>query len=390
MLLLFTGKKIAAERRVRIAVSIFFFISGFTFFSWASRIPTIKEHLQLNDAQLGTMLFALPLGLIVTLPFTSMLLGRVSSRYVMLAGALLYVVLLPAVGLANEAWQLAALLFLFGSSRNFLNIAINAQSVGVQAMYNRSIIASFHGIWSLAGFAGAALGSFMISLEVSPFIHFTLIGVLSLIMTILAYGDALQGDAAAKDKKKPLLALPDKPLLKLGLIAFASMACEGTMCDWSGIYFQKEVHVAEKYIGAGYVAYMCTMAMGRFVGDRLVNKHGVKRMIQICGGLITIGLLLSVCLPYFSTAMIGFMLTGFGVSCVVPFIFSVTGKNTTLAAGPAIAAVSVVGYLGFLLGPPMIGYISHEANLRVAFALVAIAGVCIVFLAKKVVGNDSR
>lgn len=387
MLALFTGKDMTAARRMRIAVAIFFFLSGFTFASWASRIPTLQQKLHLNDAQLGTVLFALPMGLILTLPLTGMLLGRVSSRYVMLAGALLYAFLLPALGLVNAVWQLVALLFLFGSSRNFLNIAINAQSVGVQALYSRSIITAFHGIWSVAGFAGAALGSFMISSNISPFIHFTIVGVLSLAMTILAYGDALPEDNTA-NKKKTLLALPDKPLMKLGLIAFGSMVCEGTMYDWSGIYFQKEIHVSDNYIGIGYAAYMCTMATGRFAGDRMVNKYGVKRMLQACGCLIALGLLLSVALPYFSTGLAGFMITGFGVSCVVPLVFSVTTRNTKMAAGPAIAAVSVVGYLGFLLGPPVIGYISEAVNLRLAFALVAILGFSITLLAGKIADNN--
>lgn len=388
MLAFITGRHMEARRRIRIAVAIFFFISGFTFASWASRIPTLQDKLHLNDAQLGSVLFALPMGLILTLPFTGLLLGRVSSKYVMLAGALLYAVLLPALGLVNEVWQLCLLLFLFGSSRNFLNIAINAQSVGVQAMYPRSIITTFHGIWSVAGFAGAALGSLMITLKVSPFIHFGIVGVLSLLMTMLAYGDALQEDNTA-NKKKTLLALPDKPLMKLGLIAFGSMVCEGTMYDWSGIYFQKEIHVPDNYIGMGYAAYMCTMATGRFVGDKLVNKHGVRKMLQVCGCLVAAGLLLSVALPYMITGLIGFMITGFGVSCVVPLVFSVTGKNTHMAAGPAIAAVSVIGYIGFLLGPPMIGYISQAINLRLAFALVAVIGFSITLLAGKIADNKN-
>lgn len=386
MLSYLTGKNIAAARRMRIAVAIFFFISGFTFTSWASRIPTLQQKLHLNDAQLGTVLFALPMGLLLTLPFTGMLLGRVSSRYVMLAGALLYAVLLPALGLVNSVWQLAVLLFFFGSSRNFLNIAINAQSVGVQALYDRSIITAFHGIWSVAGFTGAGLGLVMISWNVSPFMHFTFVGVLSLIMTMVAYGDALPEDNTANTKKK-LLALPDKPLMKLGLIAFGSMVCEGTMYDWSGIYFQKEIHVSGKYIGLGFAVYMCTMATGRFVGDRMVNKYGVKRLLQICGGLIATGLLLSVVWPCLATGVAGFMITGLGVSCVVPLVFSVTTKNTKMAAGPAIAAVSVVGYLGFLLGPPLIGYISEAVNLRLAFVLVAVLGFSITLLAGKIADN---
>ena len=386
MSVVITEQAAPSRLKARVAVSIFFFISGFTFSSWASRIPTLQESLHLNEAQLGSVLFALPMGLIITLPFTGILLGKVSSRSVMLAGALLYALLLPALGLVNHVWQLVIILFLFGSSRNFLNISINAQSVGVQKLYNKSIITSFHGVWSVAGFAGAALGSLMISWHVSPFFHFAIVGALTLAMTFFSFGDALTEDVKSEEKK-PLLALPDKPLMKLGLIAFGSMACEGTMYDWSGIYFQKEIKVAAAYIGVGYVAYMCAMAAGRFAGDFLVNRYGAKRMLQACGTLIASGLLIAVIFPYFITGMIGYLITGFGVSCVVPLVFSITGKNTKLAPGPAIAAVSVVGYLGFLLGPPLIGYIAQAANLRWAFAIVAVLGFGITLLAKKVIGT---
>lgn len=380
---LFLQKYFSHATRVRIAVAVFFFISGFTFSSWASRIPSLQQQLHLNNAQLGTVLFAMPLGLILTLPFTGILLNRVSSRYIMLVGALLYAVLLPVLGIVNHTWQLALILFLFGSSRNFLNIAVNAQSVGVQALYDKSIIASFHGIWSVAGFAGAAMGSYMLSYNVSPFIHFVIVGIITLLMIASSFGSTLQEDIPG-DTKKPLLVLPDKPLVKLGLIAFCSMACEGTMYDWSGIYFQRQVKDAGEHIGLGYVAYMCAMAAGRFVGDKLANKYGVKKLLQVCGCLVATGLFMAVALPYFVTAMIGFMLTGFGISCVVPMVFSVSGRNTQMAPGPAIAAVSIVSYFGFLLVPPVVGYISQAANLRWAFALIALMGLGIAWLSGKI------
>lgn len=376
-------QKLNTALRSRIAVAMFFFISGFTFSSWASRIPSLQQQLRLNDAQLGTVLFAMPMGLMLTMPFTGILLGRVSSRFIMMMGALLYAVLLPVLGLVTQVWQLVAILFLFGSSRNFLNIAINAQSVGVQALYKRSIITSFHGVFSVAGFCGAALGSFMLTANVSTFMHFMIVGGITLLIIACFFSHTLQEDVPA-DTKRPLLVLPDKPLLKLGLIAFCSMACEGAMYDWSGIYFQKEVQGAEAHIGLGYVAYMCAMATGRFAGDRLVNRFGAKKMLQVCGCFMAAGLTIAVVFPYFIVAMIGFLVTGFGVSCVVPLVFSLTGKNTRMAAGPAIAAVSIVSYFGFLLGPPFIGYISQTANLRWAFAVVALLGLLAVFMARKV------
>src|SRR5436190_3775458 len=142
-------------RTARIAIAVFFFVSGFGFSSWASRIPNIQQHLQLNEAQLGWVLFAMPAGLMVTLPFTGMLLSRYNARYVMIVGALVFNFMLVTIGLVSETWQLMLILFFFGSSRNLFNISLNAQSIAVQRMYSRSIITTFHGVWSIAGFGGA-------------------------------------------------------------------------------------------------------------------------------------------------------------------------------------------------------------------------------------------
>src|SRR5579863_8711093 len=145
--------------KTRVMVGIFFFVSGFGFYTWASRIPTIQQELHLNEAQLGAVLFALPVGLMGTLPVTGVLLSRFDSRRIMLIGAVFFNLMLCAIGFVTEAWQLVIALVCFGSSRNLMNISVNAQSIGVQGLYDRSIIARFHGIWSLAGFAGAAVGS---------------------------------------------------------------------------------------------------------------------------------------------------------------------------------------------------------------------------------------
>jgi len=164
-------------RTARIAIAVFFFVSGFGFSTWASRIPIIQQHLALNEAQLGWVLFALPAGLMVTLPFTGMLLSRYNGRYVMIAGAIVFNLMLVMIGLVTATWQLIIILFFFGCSRNLFNISLNAQSIAVQKMYSRSIIATFHGIWSLAGFGGAALGALMVAMNQQPFIHFLVVAV---------------------------------------------------------------------------------------------------------------------------------------------------------------------------------------------------------------------
>lgn len=365
-----------SPRQARIAVALFFFISGFGFSTWASRIPAIQQKLHLSDAALGSVLLVLPVGLMLTLPVTGFLLQRFSSRMVMMAGAILFNLMLALIGFASSTWQLVIILFFFGSSRNFLNISVNAQSIGVQALYNRSIITTFHGIWSLAGFAGAAAGSLMVTAGIQPSWHFFVTGVLLILMGVIAYpGTVLQPPSSTG--RKASFILPDKPLLKFGLISFASMACEGTMYDWSGIYFQKAVHASKDVITLGYVVYMVAMAAGRFIGDRLIGRFGVTNMLKYSGMMIFGGLGIAALFPFPVTAGLGFMFTGFGVSCVVPLVFSMAGKTKAMGTGSAVAAISTVGYFGFLIVPPLIGYISHAANLQWAFAFISLLGASI-------------
>jgi MFS family permease len=360
-------------------VAVFFFISGFGFSTWASRIPVIQQQLHLNEAQLGAVLFALPVGLLVTLPITGILLTRYDSRLIMVIGATLFNIMLCGIGFANQSWELVIALFFFGCGRNLFNISANAQSIGVQKLYGRSIIASFHAIWSLAMFGGAALGSVMISFSVSTGWHFLIVGsFMTLVVFAAAPGCLPQAPAATE--RKPGLVLPDRTLVKYGLISFASMACEGTMIDWSGIYFHKAVHVSRQMASLAFVAYMIAITLGRFTGDRLVNRYGIRKTLAYSGVLICLGLTLAVLFPYPIPAGLGFVCTGFGVSCVIPMVFSMAGTKSSMSSGPAIAAVSTVGYLGFLVVPPLVGTVAQYAGLPWSFALMALFGASITIL----------
>jgi MFS family permease len=367
------------RRTARLAIAVFFFVSGFGFSTWASRIPNIQQHLRLNEAELGWVLFALPAGLMVTLPFTGMLLSRYNGRYVMLAGAIVFNVMLTMIGLVSSTWQLMLILFFFGCSRNLFNISLNAQSIAVQKMYDRSIIASFHGIWSLAGFGGAALGALMVAMNQQPLLHFFVVAIIltSLLLYFFQYTPDQQ---PAAHERQPLFVVPGKALVKYGVISFASMACEGTMFDWSGIYFKKVVGAPKDLVTVGFALYMVAMTLGRLTGDRVVGFLGIQQVLKYSGVLIFTGLITAVAFPFYLPACVGFIMVGFGVSCVIPLVFSLAGKSKTMGSGPAIAAVSSIGYLGFLLIPPIVGFIAQTSNLRWSFLMIAFMGLIITWI----------
>jgi MFS family permease len=366
-------------RTARIAIAVFFFVSGFGFSTWASRIPNIQQHLKLNEAQLGWVLFALPAGLMVTLPFTGLLLSRYNGRYIMLIGAIVFNLMLIMIGLVTATWQLMVILFFFGCSRNLFNISLNAQSIAVQKLYSKSIIATFHGVWSLAGFGGAALGALMVAMNQQPFIHFLLVAAV-LTGTLIYFFKFTPDQHPAAHERQPLFVVPNKSLVKYGVISFASMACEGTMFDWSGIYFKKAVHAPKDLVTIGFALYMVAMTLARLTGDRAVGLLGIQQVLKYSGILIFTGLLTAVIFPYYIPASIGFIMVGFGVSCVIPLVFSLAGRSKTMGSGPAIAAVSSIGYLGFLLVPPIVGFIAETSNLRWSFLMIAFLGLIITWV----------
>jgi len=365
---------------LRIAVGVMFFMTGLCFASWASRIATIQQNLNLTDAALGGVLFAMPVGLMCSLPFSGWVITRIGSRNLLISALTVYAISLLTLSMAQNTVQLVACLLVFGFASNAVNISVNTQAVAAEGLYKRPILASFHGLWSLAGFTGAAIGTFMIGNHVIPFKHFSLIMAIVIISVILTTR-YLKSDKPAS--AGPAFVMPDSSLIKLGLIAFCSMVCEGAMFDWSVIYFKKVVLAQNALMGAGYTAFMLTMATGRFIADKFAHRFGLKRTLQISGMLTATGLLTAVIFPYLYTAIFGFLLVGFGVSSVVPLVYSAAGKSKTMSPGVALAAVSTISFMGFLFGPPVIGFVAGLATLRASFTLIAAMGICVTIFSTK-------
>lgn len=366
---------------IRVAVAAMFFMAGLCFSSWASRIATIQQKLSLSDVELGGVLFALPVGLMVSLPLSGWAVSRIGSRKLLTIALVVYGLSLISLGAVNQTYQLVISLVVFGFAGNATNISVNTQAVVTEALYKRPIMASFHGLWSLAGFVGALIGTFMIGKEILPAPHFMIIAAITIISVIICWN--YLNDDHDTASSGPAFVIPDKSLMVLGLIAFCSMVCEGAMFDWSVIYFKKIVLAEKAWIAAGYTAFMCTMALGRFVADSFATRFGLKRTLQVSGTLTVTGLLVAVIFPTLYAAIAGFLLVGAGVSSVVPMVYSVAGKSKTMSPGAAIAAVSTIGFVGFLIGPPLIGFLSGAFTLRIAFVFIALMGSFIIVLSTK-------
>ncbi|QPH41582.1 MFS transporter [Pedobacter endophyticus] len=372
-----------ALNRIRIAVALFYFGQGIAFASWASRIPDIKNSLRLSDGELGSILLALPAGQLFTMIISGRLVTRFGSKKVLTITAPLYVLALTNLGLAAAPWHLAVFLFIFGIVGNMCNISVNTQGAEAEKMFGRSIMTSFHGAWSIAGFTGALIGLLMVNLHITPYSHFWIVSFLIFINVALNHNHLVPGKGAVTVRTKKFV-MPEWNLIQLGIIGFCSMATEGAMFDWSGVYFKDIVHAPRSLVILGYASFMIMMATGRFIGDKIIGKLGRRTTIKISGLIISAGMFTSVFFPFVITATIGFMLVGIGVSSIVPTVYSVAGKNGKVAPGIAIAIVSSVSYFGFLLGPPLIGGISELSSLQYSYAVIGCFGLLVSFLVTKI------
>ncbi len=366
----------------RIALGAMFFFMGICFASWAARIPDIQAKFQLSEGELGTLLLCLPIGSLLGLPIAGWSVHHYGSRIVILICSFAYALTLPLIGLAPSVWIIVPVLASFGLLGNIMNISLNTQALGLEDQLGKSILASFHGLWSMAGFTGAGLGAGMIFLQFSPAAHYGVVALLSVVIILFSQKYVIKDKRDDAEAGGLVLKKPDQLLLRVGVIAFLGMMAEGCMFDWSGVYFKKIVEAEPALVSVGYVCFMGAMAAGRFVTDKATNRYGRLPVLQVSGVLIFMGLVLAVLFPNLYSAAFGFLLVGFGVASIVPVAYGIAGRSKLYSPSVALALVSTLSFFGFLIGPPVIGFIAELLSLKVSFALVALNGIGILMLSR--------
>ncbi|WP_250254652.1 MFS transporter [Chryseobacterium sp. Marseille-Q3244] len=365
------------------ACFLLFFAHGLVFSSWASRIPIIKDALSINEAQLGTLLLLMPIGQLSTMMLSGKLISRYGSSRIIKSCFLLYPGFLLLIGLSPSYWILAAVLFFFGVTGNLCNIAVNTQAIEIESITKRTLLSSYHGAWCFAGLIGALLGMLAINLHVETFHHFVLTFILVTLIWMYSRNNLTNSIHKAEPQTQSIFKSVNPTLVGLGIIGFLSMAIEGAMFDWSGVYFQTIVKAPENLVILGYTSFILMMTLGRFIGNRIIEKLGKRMVLQFCGILMSIGLFLSVFLPELWIGIIAFMIIGLGASLSVPSVYSTIGKVNTVAPSIALSFVSSISFLGFLIGPPLIGYIAEGFDLRYSFGLFACFGILLSIMAGK-------
>ncbi|GIW05044.1 MAG: MFS transporter [Thermomicrobiales bacterium] len=359
-------------RAARRAVITVFAINGAALSSWFPHIPAVQRKLELSDGALGAALLGVPAGALLSMISCGWLLARFGSATVTRAAVLALCVTLPLPGLAPNIALLALSLGLLGMANGTLDVAMNAQAVEVERLYRRPIMASFHAAFSLGGLLSAGLAIPILSLGTGTVTHLTGAALALGLGALIAVRWLLPTEPEAG--RGPAFARPTRSLLWLGIIAFCVLLGEGAMADWSAVYLRNTLETSAGLAAAGYAVFSGAMALGRLTGDRLTARLGPERLIRFGGLVVAIGLGLAVVIAHPASALIGFASVGVGLSCLFPVLLSAAARTGNVATGPALAAVTAVGYTGFLAGPPLIGFVAEGITLRWALGLVAGAG----------------
>ncbi len=362
----------ARIRSRRIGVSLVFFANGAVFASWVPHIPGVAGRLHLGEAALGLALLCLAAGAMASLSAAGKLIGRFGSRLVTRVAGVVFCLALPLPILAPSPITLGLSLALFGMANGAMDVAMNDQAVMVERAKGSPVMSSFHGLFSLGGLAGAALGGMVLAAGVAPWVH--ALGATAVLGLVCAAGlmrlvpSPPEGAGAGKSP----FALPDRRVLPLCLLALLTLACEGAMADWTSVYLSGDLGAGPGLAASGYAAFSLAMAAGRFAGDRLTAALGPARLARFSALLACAGLVAAVAAPWPLLAAGGFALTGLGLSNLIPLLFSAAGRTPGVAPGQAIAGTASAGYLGFLIGPPIIGFTAGLTSLRVSLAGLAL------------------
>jgi predicted MFS family arabinose efflux permease len=375
----------ASARR---AVSALFVGNGFAFGVWSAHISVFKQAYGLSNAQLTIPLFTLALGAILSMPVVGRAFHRFDSSGIAWKGQICYALALSLLPWTRSLSWLALGTFGFGLCRGMVDVSTNTQAIITERAYGSAVMSSLQGFWSLGGLIGAAFSSVLLRQHASAREDLAAAAAVMIVTALAGRPYLLVADAPADPPTG--WALIPRRLWALAALAFLSLFIEGAIGDWGTVYLRSTLHVSAATAATGFAAFSLSMMTGCFVGDYLNMKLGATNLLQISGVLVAAGFGFALIGTTYAGAMIGLLVAGFGTSNMIALIFGAAARRSPGGVGAAIAAASSIGYLGFLVGPPVVGSVSGVVGLRAALVLVVVAGALISVSARNVLRETAK
>jgi MFS family permease len=329
---------------------------------FSARLPALKHGLGIGDGRVGLALFVMAVGTVVGTRLAPLVVERAGSRASVRVGTPVFCAAAVGPGLASSYGGFCLTLAVLGALGGFLDVAFNTQGIAVQRAYGRPILAGLHGVWSVALFAGGAIGAVAAAAGVSPGWQFAVVGaVLSLASLPLLAGQLPPADEPRVPAGQAHL--PSRRILALGAIGFAAFVGEGAAADWSAIYARDRLGAGAGAAAVAVAAFGVAMAVARFTGDRATSRFGPVRLVGVGGAIAASGYALVVAVPQLAAVYAGFALVGLGLGAVVPIAFSASGTPG------ALGRVVALSYVGSIAGPATIGLAAEATSLRAALVI---------------------
>lgn len=370
------------QSRLNWGTRTIFLINGLGMSAWAPLVPFARDRLQLSGASLGALLLCLGIGSLAAMPVTGTLVARFGCRRVMCFSTLLVLMMMPLLATADSHLIMAAVLMLFGAGLGMLDVAMNYQAVQVEQAADKPMMSGFHGFFSLGGILGAGTVSLLLSQSFSP-LAATLV-VMAVMLLLLLWRLPVLMNERLHQPDQPWLVIPRGWVAFLGLLCFILFLAEGAVLDWGALLLLQNPKMSPAWAGLGYAVFSVAMTLGRFSGDKIIQRFG-RYPVMLTGALTAAaGMSLAVWLPWPEIALLAFLLVGFGLSNTVPMLFNAAGNQQDMPANLAISAMTTLGYAGILSGPALIGFISQWISLSGAFLAIALLLLAVAASARKV------
>ncbi|MGC0949510.1 MFS transporter [Pantoea agglomerans] len=370
------------QSRLNWGTRTIFLINGLGMSAWAPLVPFARDRLQLSGASLGALLLCLGIGSLAAMPVTGTLVARFGCRRVMCFSTLLVLMMMPLLATADSHLVMAAALMLFGAGLGMLDVAMNYQAVQVEQAADKPMMSGFHGFFSLGGILGAGTVSLLLSQSFTP-LAATLV-VMAVMLLLLLWRLPVLMNERLHQPDQPWLVIPRGWVAFLGLLCFILFLAEGAVLDWGALLLLQNPEMSPAWAGLGYAFFSVAMTLGRFSGDKIIQRFG-RYPVMLTGALTAAaGMSLAVWLPWPEIALLAFLLVGFGLSNTVPMLFNAAGNQQDMPANLAISAMTTLGYAGILSGPALIGFISQWISLSGAFLAIALLLLAVAASARKV------
>ncbi|MGB0843814.1 MAG: MFS transporter [Alphaproteobacteria bacterium] len=377
--------QISKSSRAQIAVATLFVTNGMIFGNVLPRIPVFKDQLGLSEAELGLALLCIAFGSISMFFFAAKIIRRYTSTFVSTLSAIFFLVAIVPIALSWNLYSFAFLLLFLGWANGLMDIAMNMQVIEVEKLRNQALMSKMHGLWSVGSLLGGLMCWGFSYFQVGLLPHFAIVSALSVAAVVMTRNWLVKTEPQLlPPTSKRGWVMPSTYLLVLGVIGLCAAMAEAVSMEWSALFLRERLPDGSALSVMGFIAFTSMMVVGRFAGDGIIKTYPTKPLLFVCASSVIAGYGFMLTMDTAWAAFVGYAFAGLGISIIAPLVYGIGARDTTRPPGVGLALVTAIGYGGFVMGAPLIGFIAEASSLRFALCSIVVLMVLLLILTTQV------